>query len=243
MAARWPPRPARQPAAASRSRPPQAAGRPGRPDFTETYPTTGQNRAASRARHMAGEPYPEPVMAARWSPWPGRQLQRPAEAGHGRLPAGHGGQGGDRGGPVEQPMGTLEKLMVSQQFARGLSQPNPLPLLYPRGIPPSQEFLQFSVWFSTTFWRTSENPCDMQFCQVFAQKRWFRPGRRTGVVFSTDGPNLALFMWGPHGGVPRGPRGIPEGPGPAARPWPVIRRFYARFSPFSPFFARFASFS
>ena len=232
MAARWPPRPARQPAAASRSRPPQAAGRPGRPDFTETYPTTGQNRAASRARHMAGEPYPQPVMAALWSPWPGRQLQRPAEAGHGRLPAGHGGQGGDRG-PVEQPMGTLEKLMVSQQFARGLSQPNPLPLLYPRGIPPSQEFLQFSVWFSTTFWRTSENPCDMQFCQVFAQKRWFRPRRRAGVVFCTDGPNLGLFMWGPHGGGPPGPTGHPGGTGSRG---PFVARF-------SSFFARFASFS
>lgn len=128
--------------------------------------------------------------------------------------------------------------MVSQQFARGLSQPNPLPLLYPRGIPPSQEFLRFSVWFSSTFWRTSENPCDMQFCQVFAQKRWFRPRRRTGVVFSTDGPNLGLFMWGPHGG------GSPGAQWPSR--WDRVPRavrgpFFVVFRPFLPFFARFLS--
>ncbi len=41
--------------------------------------------------------------------------------------------------------------MVSHKFARGLTQPNPHPLLYQRGIAPSQDFLQFSVWFSTGF--------------------------------------------------------------------------------------------
>jgi hypothetical protein len=41
--------------------------------------------------------------------------------------------------------------MVSHKFARGLTQPNPHPLLYQRGIAPSQDLLQFSVWFSTGF--------------------------------------------------------------------------------------------
>ena len=242
MAARWPPRPAtslRQPGEAGRHRLP--AGQGGR-----ISPKLIQQRAKI-VRPVVQGIWPANRIHSRSWPHAGRHGRpgnysgqpklatvgcRPATAARGVTEA-----------RWSSPVGTLEKLMVSQQFARGLSQPNPLPLLYPRGIPPSQEFLQFSVWFSTTFWRTSENPCDMQFCQVFAQKRWFRPRRRTGVVFSTDGPNLGLFMWGPHGGVPRGPRGIPVGPGPAARPWPVIRRFYARFSPFSPFFARFASFS
>lgn len=136
-------------------------------------------------------------------------------------------------------MKTLEKLVVSQQFTQVSATRTPHPLLYPRGIPPSQKFWEFSFTEPYTFWRTSGNPCDMQFCQVFAQKRCVRPRWRPGVAVFTDGPNLGLFMWGPHGWVPRGPWATPVEPGPAARSWPVLARSWPVLARFLPVFARF----
>jgi len=121
--------------------------------------------------------------------------------------------------------------MVSQQFTRGLSQANPLLLIYPRGIHPSQEFLQFCVWFSTAFSRTPEISCDMQFTRVFGQKRWFPLLRRMKVVKLHRWTEFAcvdaLSTWvGPTGvrGPPGGSRAHGHSQPFWAHPWPVLAR-------------------
>ena len=158
------------------------------------------------------------------------------------------GQGRGLGSGGAALAGTLEKLWFRSSFARGLSQPNPPPLIYLRGIPPSQDFMQFCVWFVYPFWRTSGNPRDMQFRHVFAQKRWFPLRCRPGVVVFRDGPNIELLMWGPHGRVPRVPWGCLVGPGPAACSWPIRGPFwpfrgpfFRDFDPFLPVFSSFRS--
>jgi hypothetical protein len=133
--------------------------------------------------------------------------------------------------------------MVSQQFTRGLSQANPLLLIYPRGIHPSQEFMQFCVWFSTAFSRTPEISCDMQFTRVFGQKRWFPLLRRMKVVKLHRWTEFAcvdaLSTWVGPTGV-SGPPGGSRAHGPfSARLGPPVARFgpfAARFLPFCPVF-------
>jgi len=96
--------------------------------------------------------------------------------------------------------------------------PNPLPILYQRGTPPFQKFRQFSVWLSTSFSRTSQNPCDMQFCLVFSHSA----RSRTGVANIGVGPNFGLVVCGTLGPT-SGARGPPPvGPGPTAHLWPVL---------------------
>ena len=127
--------------------------------------------------------------------------------------------------------------MVSQQFTRGLSQANPLLLIYPRGIHPSQEFLQFCVWFSTAFSRTPEISRDMQFTRVFGQKRWFPLLRRMKVVKLHRWTEFAcvdaLSTWvGPTSA--RGPRWVP-GSRPILSPFgPTRGPFWPVRGPFSP---------
>jgi hypothetical protein len=169
-------------------------------------------------------------------PWPANNQLQPAEASHSRSSAIHGGRGiRDRlYGGASRKHG-FRNLVVSSHFPRGLLQPNPLPLIYPRGIQPPQEFWQFSVWFLHTFWRTSGNPCDVKFWLVFAQKRWFPPRRRPTVVFR--GWTEPWTFWvGPPWVGPLGPVGHLGGPGTRG---PSVARFGPFLGRFRPFLARF----
>ena len=112
------------------------------------------------------------------------------------------------------------------------------PLLYLRGIPLSQKFWQFSFTETYTFWRTSGNPCDIQFPRCLDERRHVVSGVAYFVAYFQGWTQTWTCGVGAPWVGPLGPVGHPGGTGshgpfvarsrPAwpvlARPWPVFAR-------------------